>query len=115
MTGKKANKESCEPIRQYLAKVVKENCFDFFVCVGDEAFKHIFGAGRKPSSVTMSGNILYCKETGSKPLFTFPSPSVLVPDLSDESTSWRNERMAKEATARFNRLFLKLKNHLKID
>lgn len=71
--GEKANKASTDPIRGYLEKLAKRDQFTFFICVGDDAFKFMFGRGKKPSMGTLAGNIMYVPETNFKPLYVFPN------------------------------------------
>ena len=108
--GTKHNKASCTPIQEYVKQCASMNLFELYVCVGSEAFKHIFGGGRKPTPVTLAGATLYVRETGHKPLFTLPSPDALIfTETEDDRANWRNERAAKEAQQRMTNCIKLLK------
>jgi uracil-DNA glycosylase len=88
--GEKPSKHSTELVKGFIAKCAAFNCFEYYICVGDEAFKYIFGAGKKPSGSAIYGSTVYVPETGHKPLFVFPSPAPLA--VLAEGSDWEMRR-----------------------
>ncbi len=82
--GLKPNKASTIPILKFVWRVAAAKLFDRYVCIGDNAFKYIFGEGRKVSMQTISGSTRYLEELHEKPLFTFPPIGLLVAEINDE-------------------------------
>lgn len=108
--GLKHNKASCEPMRNFIIQCAKLELFDFYLCVGSEAFKHIFGGGKKPSVVTLTGNVLYTAETQHMPTYTLPSIEPLVyTEGEDDRQNWGMKRAAEDLRVLLERLILKMK------
>lgn len=89
--GEKPSKQSTELVKAFIEKCAKFNIFDMYMCVGDDAFKFIFGAGKKPSSAALYGSTIFVPETGYKPLFTFPSPDMLT--VPENAPEWQLRRL----------------------
>ena len=97
--GKKPSMQSTGLIREYVMACARAKLFDLYVCVGDDAFKFLFGAGKKPASSTLYGSVLYVPETGHMPLFVYPSPQVLAPVMGNDT---RENRRAADLADKFN-------------
>lgn len=71
--GTKANKASTDGIKELVrqATLKKQTEFKIVMCVGDEAFKHIFGRSKKPSG-SLYWNVMFVEETNYLPLYVFP-------------------------------------------
>jgi hypothetical protein len=115
----KANKESTGYICDFVRLCAEKQMFDRYVCVGDDAFKFIFGRGKKPSMASIMAQTMYVEETCYKPLFVFPSPWALYPDLNlpftDEGKRERyfRIRLQDQADLLFRRLAKKFETFIK--
>lgn len=111
--GLKPSKHSTDMIRNYVMKCAEERLFDYYVCIGDTAFKFVFGAGKKPSSSTLVGSTLYVPETGRKPLFVFPNTDLLAPQLTDDE--WLNRKLSRiqdQFNVKFHKVCKRFKDSL---
>jgi uracil-DNA glycosylase len=69
--GFKANKASVADHHEAFRKMIALRQFQLYLTVGDDAFKHFFARGKKPTP-SIFGNILYIAEVGHKPVFALP-------------------------------------------
>lgn len=107
--GLKAGKHTTSPVLKFVMQCAARSLFKLYVCVGDEAFKYIFGHGKKPGMSTLAGSIIYVPETGYAPLFTFPSVAPLAPEPADtDRQDYLNKRIAEELSQKIHQLSLKL-------
>jgi hypothetical protein len=107
--GLKPCKHSTDLIKGFIESCARRAYFQYYVCVGDDAFKYIFGQGKKPSSNTLMGSTVFRPEIGFKPLFVFPSTSVLAPTMGE--SEWENRkatRIADEFNVKFSKFAVKL-------
>lgn len=56
----------------FLKAVIDGRLFDFYLCVGSDAFKTAFGRGRKPSMESLAGNIMIMPEAKNRKVAVFP-------------------------------------------
>lgn len=104
--GVKPSKASTDQIRELVERPQFHSCFDLFVCIGDDAFKFIFGRGKKPSSTTLVGSTIYHPAISGKPLFTFQNIGDLVFTPISGMTS-RDEYRATDYIAKRNEVMVK--------
>jgi hypothetical protein len=112
--GLKPKKHNTDPIIEFVRQCADKEIFQHYVCVGDDAFKFIFGSGKKPSMQSLAGYTMRVKETGYKPLFVFPSVKMLAPVfIGDSREDYFLARMQDQWTEKFRKFSAKLKQFLK--
>jgi hypothetical protein len=109
--GKKPSKDSTDRIKNYIQICAAENLFDVYVSVGADAFKFLFGAGKKPSSSTLYGNPLYLEMLQPAMLYCFPDLHFLG---DQEQMAYHERRIADKVHREFHLLAQKLKVLLEI-
>jgi uracil-DNA glycosylase len=109
----KPSKLSTAPMVEFVGEC--HPSFSKFICVGDDAFKFIFGDGRKPSMQTLGGSVVYVSEVDHKPMFVFPSIKGLsLPKNIPNDDVWKHERFQAILIRMFEKLMPKFKAFLKI-
>lgn len=97
--GLKANKHSTQPIVDFVLECGRKSLFDFYLCIGDDAFKFVFGHGKKPSMSALAGHVMYVAETDFKPLYVFPDHRWISHESFDNSLEdWQIDRIINEST-----------------
>lgn len=79
LSGPKACKANTQPVAELAHEYARLGFFDLFICVGEDAFKYIYGRGRKPPMTALIGRPVYIAQAGNKPVFVFPNISLLAP------------------------------------
>lgn len=88
----KVIKNNTTEFLEFLKAVIDEQMFDFYMCVGSDAFKTAFGRGRKPSMESLAGNIMIMPEAKNKKVAVFPDVHYL---LYHGSTDYGKVRVAE--------------------
>lgn len=104
--GVKPCKASTEPVRELIISPRFHQQFIMFVCVGDDAFKHIFGRGKKPSTSTLVGSTIFHPDIANKPLFTFQNVNDLVA-VHPEGATERDCRWQEDWVSKRNEVMVK--------
>lgn len=112
--GLKPNKASTQDVVEYVRQLAQFRLFDLCICVGDDAFKFIFGRGKKPTMNSLAGSTIRHGDIYHLPVFTFPSLQGLV---HEETGDKREDRFradwSNKQQFRFSHLFDRLTKELK--
>lgn len=112
--GLKANKASTQDIVEYVRQLAQNKCFELCICIGDDAFKHIFGRGKKPTMNSLAGSTIRHGDIYHLPVFTFPNLQGIVhQDTGDKREDRFRQDWANKQQFRFTALFEKLRVELK--
>lgn len=113
--GKKANKASTTPIVEFVKACARESLTTKFVCVGNEAYKFIFGEGKKYPMQTLAGAVIYHFMLSPYPLFVFPDIGALNPTFTGENRKdWVLGQMKEECENRIVAALPAFKKFLKL-
>ncbi len=93
--GPKPCAASTQPVAALVSQAGLRSLMKCFICVGAEAFKHIFGDGRNPATETLFGSQMYIPRFGRVPVYTMPDVYPLNPKFvkevtdADKKINWR--------------------------
>lgn len=105
--GLKPSKHSCEDPLWLVQEFARRGLFNLYVCIGDDAFKHIFGRGKKPPMTSLEGQTMYVAELKRVPLFVFPNIQGLGFEAK-EGRLTRPEFLARDWSEKLHNRFTKL-------
>jgi uracil-DNA glycosylase len=111
--GVKPSKASTTPIKGLVEEYARRGLFLFYILVGGEAFRFLFGSGLKVPMHTMEGKTLYMRELGHRPMFVLPDVALLAAEpTGDRREDFKLARSRDDLIYRLDKMAAMLKGAL---